>query len=116
MKEKTITDFAKWLWDMGKLKIETQIPPFETAEKLAEQYIKVMCLDENTDTDCCCERMEDKQIDIVNILESHSEVETTSGGEIIEFIDRNEFYKVANEITKLYPDPDINQRDFLNNK
>jgi len=41
MQEK-LKDFANWLWDMGLLKVENQIPPFNDAEKLAEQYAKAM--------------------------------------------------------------------------
>lgn len=41
MNEKDLIDFANWLWDIGRLKVKTQTPPFEDAEYWAKQYIKV---------------------------------------------------------------------------
>ena len=32
--------FSNWLWDMGKLKVEQHIPPFEDADKIALTYVK----------------------------------------------------------------------------
>jgi hypothetical protein len=36
-----LIDFANWLWDMDKLKVNTQLPPFKTAKDLVKEYIKV---------------------------------------------------------------------------
>lgn len=32
--------FANWLWDMDMIQLNTQIPPFEDADKLALIYVK----------------------------------------------------------------------------
>jgi hypothetical protein len=32
--------FANWLWDMGMIKLNTKMPPFENADKLALTYVK----------------------------------------------------------------------------
>lgn len=44
--------------------------------------------------------MTDKEIEIVEELEKHTEVATMANGEIREFIDRSEFYKIAQELVK----------------
>jgi hypothetical protein len=41
MNEKELIDFANWLWDREKLIVNQHLPPFETAEYWAKQYIKV---------------------------------------------------------------------------
>lgn len=35
-----LNDFAKWLWDIDALKLNNQIPPFETPEMMVKFYIK----------------------------------------------------------------------------
>lgn len=36
-----LSDFANFLWDFGKLEMKTQIPPFETPEKLVNWYLSI---------------------------------------------------------------------------
>lgn len=40
-----LTDFANWLLDMGRLKVTSQLPPFEDAEMMVDFYLKARGLE-----------------------------------------------------------------------
>lgn len=44
--------------------------------------------------------MDDQIFEIVEELEKHTKVATMVDDEVVEFIDRADFYKVANELVK----------------
>lgn len=35
---KLLNDFANWLWDMERLRVDNHLPPFETPEMIVEFY------------------------------------------------------------------------------
>ena len=50
MNEKELLDFANWLWNMDKLKVQQYLPTIENAEYWVQEYIKVKKL--NTPQNC----------------------------------------------------------------
>ena len=38
---KLLTDYSNWLDDMGRLKYNAHIPPFENPEKIVDYYLKL---------------------------------------------------------------------------
>ena len=51
--------------------------------------------------------MDDKIYEIVKELEKHTKVETMTSGEVVEFIDRLDFYKITQELVKNLTIPDV---------
>ena len=64
MDEKELKYFANWLWDMGLLKVENQIPPFPNAEYWADQYIKVRKLNILDVSKSLCPKCESEKVHI----------------------------------------------------
>lgn len=46
MEKQHLIDFADWLWDMDRLKVTTQLPPFENSGMMVELYLKAKMLND----------------------------------------------------------------------
>jgi len=46
MEKQLLIDFADWLWDMDRLKVTTQLPPFEKSGMMVEMFLKAKILND----------------------------------------------------------------------
>jgi hypothetical protein len=49
MEKQLLIDFADWLWDMDRLKVTTQLPPFENSGMMVEMFLKAKMMNDQCD-------------------------------------------------------------------
>jgi len=70
MEKQHLIDFADWLWDMDRLKVTTQLPPFENSGMMVELYLKAKML--NDECDGKADRTSEKDLRVCEVIASAS--------------------------------------------
>lgn len=70
MEKQHLIDFADWLWDMDRLKVTTQLPPFENSGMMVELYLKAKML--NDECEGKADRTSEKDLRVCEVIASAS--------------------------------------------
>ena len=65
MEKQHLIDFADWLWDMDRLKVTTQLPPFENSGMMVELYLKAKML--NDECEGKADRTSEKDLRVCSV-------------------------------------------------
>lgn len=67
---KLLNDFAGWLWDMERLRVDNHLPPFETPEMIVDFYLKARHPEINSG-------LSQQELEIEKLVDTIKSTETT---------------------------------------
>ena len=101
MENQLLIDFANWLWDIDRLKVTTQLPPFENSGMMVELYLKAKML--NDQCEGKADRTSEKDLRVCELVDKEIVVELCESlNSCLKFLEETSTYcKSRTNITKL---------------